>query len=492
MNLLAIFALLLLGGCLLGPKYTPPVNCVSEEWVEEALSDDVTFSKDNPLTDWWNLLEDPLLTHYIEMAACYNNDILRAEALILQARAMRQIAASNLFPQVSADINAVKTYFSKNGPVFAIGPATGSISGTTSSATGLPFSLQIPQIQPLYTALLEVSWEIDLFGKTRRGVEAAEATIGTTIEQRNDILISVIAEIARTYVELRSNQKLSKLLKENIELLDEAAVIVNKQLESGYVNKLDYENIISELSAAHAKLPDVHAQIYRGIYTLSILTGNVPERLVDELLEERPLPELPVEIAVGLKSDLLRRRPDVRAAERQLATATANVGVAVASFFPTITLLGDGGFQSLKIGNLFSWKSRTWALGGDINMPLFTGGNLTGNLKATQAATCAAAYAYQQIVLTALEEAESALAAYSDSVKASNYLFDVEESNRSIALLSRERHEKGLVDLINLINAERNWVASEQNLLQGDTNALINFISLYKALGGGWQPECCD
>lgn len=488
--LICILLVFFLGGCLVGPKYNPPANCISEEWTEEGLGDDILFSNENPLVDWWNIFEDPLLTKYIEMAARYNNDILQAEALILRARAMRQVAASNLFPQVSADINAVKTYFSKNGPVFAIGPSTGSVSGTTSSATGLPFSLQIPQIQPLYTALLEVSWELDLFGKTRRGMEAADAAIGSAIADRNGILITVEAEIARNYIELRSNQKMIELIEENIQLLEENADIVQKQFEAGLVNKLNYEQIEAQLANARAQLPEIHSQIYLNIYTLSILTGNVPETFVDELLEVRELPEIPDKIAVGLKSDLLRRRPDVSSAERKLAQATANVGVAVASFFPTVTLLGDGGFQSLRIGNLFSWKSRTWALGGDINMPIFTGGNLTGNLKAAEATTYAAAYSYQQTVLTALEEAESALVAFSDSLAASDYLFDAEERNRTLAYLTKAQYEKGLVNLITLINSESQWIAAEQSLIKSDANALINLINLYKALGGGWQPAC--
>ncbi len=486
-----LLILLFLFGCTFGPRYRPPQNCVSEEWQgvpEEELN--VTVSQEQPLIDWWNVFGDSLLTKYIECGARYNNDILKAEAVIMEARALRKVTASSLFPQVDADFNGTKTYFSKNGPVFAIGPATGSLPGTVSATTGLPFVLQIPQIQPLYNALFDATWEIDLFGKTRKAVEAADATIESAIEKRNDVLLTVLAEISRTYVELRGNQKLRLLIEENSALLEQNLQIVKGQFDAGLVNKLDVENIEAELSLERSVLPEVHAQIYRGIYTLSILTGNFPETLVDELMPMQELPAVPEAIAIGIRSDLLRRRPDVRFTERVLAAATANVGVAVASFFPSITLLGDGGFQSLKFKNLFQWASRTWAFGGDINMPIFQGGNLIGNLRATQAAVCVAAAAYQQAVLSALENAESALVTYSDDQEKTENLEENVASNRVLTELTKERYEKGLVNLLDLLAIERRLNNAEQNLTQTKVTRLVDLISLYKALGGGWQPEC--
>lgn len=470
--------LLLASGCTVGPDYHPPDVAVPNTWVCDA--EDAMCRE--PPVDWWRLFNDDLLNCYIEAGAFFNNDILKAEAAIAQSRALRIMSASQLFPQVTADFNATKTYFSKNGPVFAI------TQGQTSSITGLPFQIQIPQIQNLYTALIEVTWEIDLFGKIRRGVEAADAAIGASIEYRNDVLISVLAEIARNYIEIRSFQKRGMLIEENIELLEKNAFVVKAQLEKGYVNRLDLEKIEAELAQAQSNLPQIVGQIYQRIYALSVLTGRLPEALLCELLPIAPLPKPPCELALGLRSDLLRRRPDVRQAERELAEAVANIGVAVASFFPSLTLSGDIGFQSLHLNNLFQAGSKTWALGADINMPIFQGGNLIGNLRLSEANAASAAFTFQQTVLRALEEAEGALAAFRADLQASTFLAEAVVKNKHYAFLVEKRNEMGLVNVIDVIDSIRDLNASEQTLLDSETSLLIDIITIYKALGGGWQP----
>lgn len=478
----------LLSGCKVGPNYNPPENTVSNEWAGAPKLPEVALSEQDPLIQWWKVFDDPLLTKYIEMAAVHNNDVLTAEANILQARALRQVAASSLFPQLTANLNATKTYFSKNGPVFAIGTAGQPSTGAVSTATGLPFSVQVPQIQNLYNALFDASWEIDLFGKTRRTVEAADATIDTMMEQKNDTLLSVMAEIARNYMELRSTQRQAELVKQNIELLETNLFIVKKSLECGLDNALNLQQIEAELATAKSNLPPLISEIYRGIYTLSILTGNVPESLVDELLEDKPLPKAPREIAVGIRSDLLRRRPDVRKAERQLAVATANIGVAVASFYPSLVLTADGGFQSLKVANLFQLGSKTWDYGGNIAIPIFQGGQLIGNLHANKAVASAVTHTYQQTVLKALQDAESAIIAYAQDLSASDQLLCNTENNQNLVELSEHRYILGLTPLTDLITTKRQLITSEENLLQSELSSLLDLITLYKALGGGWQP----
>lgn len=484
-RLLLLFWTLLLTGCMVGPKYKRPENCVSNEWIKTPGNAEVAAISQNPTIAWWEVFNDPLLNKYIEMAAHSNHDILTAEANILQARAMRLVAASSLFPQVDIDLNATKTYFSKNGPVFA----GSSFTAGTNVNTGLPFAIQVPQIQNLYNALFDASWELDIFGKTRRSVQAAQATYESTIEQRNDILISVLAEVARNYMEIRSYQKQAKLIKQNIRLIEKERGVIEKRKLTGYDNQLDVERIEAELYSARSALPGVVAQIYKGIYTLSILTGNLPESLVDELLPMQHLPKLPREIAVGLRSDLLRRRPDVRRSERNLAAATANLGVAVASFFPSIVMSGDGGFQSLMVRNLFQAASRTWSIGGNLNLPVFQGGNLVGNLRASRAAEAAAGYTYQQTVLSALEDAESALVTYQEGVAAARELALTTDRNQNLVKLTNERYFQGLVSITDLFDSKRQYVAAQENQLTIDTTALLDLIALYKALGGGWQPE---
>ena len=476
-----IILLTLLTGCAVGPNYKQPENTISDTWATEPLSNDI------PLVEWWKVFNDDSLNRYIAKAAAHNNDVLTAESNILSARALRQIAASSFFPHVGADVNATKTHFSKNGPIFASSASQGTLPGALSPATGLTLTPQVPQIQNLYNALFDVSWEIDLFGKTRRTVEAAEAVIGRTIEQRNSILISVMAEIARNYIELRSSQRRAALIQENIHLLEQKEHVVQKQLQAGYVSRLSYEYILAQLSTEKALLPDIQAQIYRNMYAISTLTGELPETLTEELLRPQPLPHTPDIIAIGLRSDLLRRRPDIRRVERELAAATASIGIAIASFFPTITLLGDGGWQSLMLKNLFSAGSKTWALGGDVLMPLFEGGRLMGNLKAKRAETAATAHQYQQTVLAALEETESALTTYTHDLKTVLERKDATENYRHFTTLTHQRYAGGLVAFLDYIDTERQLNTSEQLLLDSDTASLLDLITLYKALGGGWE-----
>jgi NodT family efflux transporter outer membrane factor (OMF) lipoprotein len=466
---------------MVGPNYEAPQIEVSDQWTSASDETEV------PLSAWWESLQDPLLDRYIALASESNYTIQIAEANVLRARSIRQVAASGLFPHVNADLNGIKTYFSKNGPVFALGPAAGDPSITTSTATGLPFSLQFPQIQNLFNALFDASWELDLFGKTRRLIESAQASYESAIEQKNDILITVYAEVARNYIDLRSFQKRSQLLAKNIELFEKQEQIVQARLISGYSNQIELETIQAQLAAARAQLPDTHAEIYRSIYTLSILIGHPPETLVDELLEERPLPSAPSHVAMGLRSDLLRRRPDIRSAERELAAATANIGVAVASFFPTITLVADGGFQSLLLPQLFNWGSRTWAYGADINQPIFEGGRLLGTLHLTQAGAAAAAATYQQTVLNALLETENSLKHFHTQAQTTRNLLQDVKHTESVVTITRERYLKGLINLIDLINNKQQLISTQLRLLDSQTRELENVISLYKALGGGWE-----
>lgn len=478
---------LFFSSCMLGPNYQSPEITVSDTWNAEN-----DIEKLDPISNWWEIFGDDLLNKYIDWASSCNYDIQLAESNILKARALRQIAASQLFPQIGADLNGTKTYFSKNGPVFSIGQATGDPEDTTSPVTGLPFTLQIPQIQNLYNALFDASWELDLFGKTRRSVEAAVAELESLIEEKNDVLLSIRAEVARNYIDLRQFQKRAKLLERNISLFESQLKIIQASLQYGYVNQIDLNDTEAQLSSARALLPNTHAEIYRAIYTLSVLVGKPPEALVDELLEERPLPESKASIQVGPRSDLLRRRPDIRYAERKLAEATANIGVAVASFFPTISLLANGGFQALVLPNLFEWGSKTWAYGADVNMPIFQGGQLVANLRLSRAEQAMAAAAYQQAVIHALQEAESNLKNYQEQLKTAKQYEENVLHNQYVVVLTRERYLKGLINLIEVLNNEKQLISAELKELDSKAAELTALIALYKSLGGGWEQKTSE
>ncbi len=465
MRRLAILLLLAVSSCKVGPNYQPPENAIGDEW--QKTEADEPFNSSDPQTTWWKVFDDPLLDKYIEAAVLSNNELLRAEAAICEARALRQVAASKLFPQISADLSAFRVDFSKN--LFNLFP--------------------LPPLFNLFNALFDASWEIDLFGKTRRTIELADAHIGSVMEDRNDLLVSTLAEIARNYMELRSFQKRSELTRRNIDLLESSAEIVRMQFHVGTANKLDLERIEASLDSARASLPDTHAQIYRNIYAISILTGEMPDTLVDELLPTQPLPRPPEEVAIGLRSDLLRRRPDVRRAERQLAEATAGVGIAVASFYPSFTLLGAAGVESTQLKKLFRGSSRTWAYGGNMDLPVFQGGKLVGTLHIAKAELCMAGYQYQNTILNALQDAEGSLVTYSDDLISAKLMRENADRINEVTKLTASRYEAGLVSLLVFLKSEQESVTADLNLLDSDTTALIDLVSLYKALGGGWQSE---
>ncbi len=474
--------LILLAGCTVGPKYQPPENHVSDEWQQQ----DETIAHSEPVIAWWTLFNDAKLNQYIEMAARSNKDLARAEAAICEARALRDVSASKLFPQVSADLSALRTYFSKNGPINSI---ISQKDQMINPITGAPYNFHLPRVESFYTPIFDATWEIDLFGKTRRAIEAAGANIESAIEQRNGVLIAILSEVARNYMELRGFQKNASLTEENIRLLEQQAQIIRDQQRVGIANELDLQNIEAILANTQSNLPEIVASIYRSIYTLSFLTGNEPEALIDDLLQPEPLPQPPDIVAVGLRSDLLRRRPDVRQAERELAAKTADTGVAVASFYPSFSLIGLAGLQSTQIKNLFQAASTIWTYGENLDIPIFEGGKLVGNLHAAEATQKMAFEQYQQTVLAALQNTESALVAYAEDVKTTHLQQESVERYQKIVDLSTCRFDAGLIGLIKMIDAKLSLIAATQTLLNHETTTLVDLVALYKALGGGWQPE---
>jgi outer membrane protein, multidrug efflux system len=474
----------MLAGCTMGPKYKTPEITYSDEWHGEEDMTMSTFSKDPIATCWWEVFQDELLTKYIEKAAADNHTLLMAEANIQKARALKKIAASQFFPQLLLDFNGSKTYFSKNGPVFS-GP---SLAEGVSQMTGLPFQLQIPQIQPLYNALIDASWQLDLFGQIRNAVKVKSALIESAEETKKGVMLSIFAEIAMNYMQLRAVQQKGVLIEKNIHLLEEIQEITQKNMDKGLTSKLDLVQIQADLAKAQAELPLTYAQVYQMIYALSVLVAQPPEALLSELLPIKNLPAIPKNIAIGLRSDLLRRRPDVGQAERQLAAATANVGVAISSFFPVFTLGGDFGFQSLKFANLFTNMSKTWSIGGDVNMPLFQGGRLIGNLRVSESEAVFAAQSYEQTVLKALQEAESALSRYEGDLNTLSSLQRSVDKEAQACFIVQKQYEQGYADLTQLFQIQRTLNASEEAELDSRSSTLVDLIVLYKALGGGFEP----
>jgi outer membrane protein, multidrug efflux system len=469
--LIVCCTLLCLAGCRVGPKYCPPKMCVPNEWHNPV-------SCDSAPACWWEIFNDPLLNKYIQQAAQCNKDIQSAEANIFQARAARQVAAAPLFPKISVDYDAFRIFLSKNGLVDALFP----------EAARERLGLTPPSYLSIYNNFIDASWELDIFGKTQRSIEAAQAELQSTIEKRSDLLITIFGEIARNYIELRSYQSQKELLERNIALLKTNVEIYQTRYTSGYSNLSDLEQVEIQLNQAVSQLPSVNSAIYTNIYSISVLTGCLPETLLEELLPKQPLPLLPDCLSAGVRSDLLRRRPDIREAERNLAQSYANIGVAIASFYPTFTLAGFLGLQSLKISNLFTPRSKTYIYGADVSLPVFQGGRLRGNLKMAEAQAAALALTYQQTVLNAVREAESALVSYNEDHTATEEFKQIVAKNKTLFELTHQRFINGLSGQLDASNSELILNNARISLLQSETSTLLDLVTLYKALGGGWEP----
>jgi len=480
MRLFVLIYVFLVSSCTLGPKYNPPEICVADKWsgINDVEKETAIHSK------WWEIFEDEFLTKYIQEAAKCNHSVLSAKANILEARALRMVEVAKLLPHLSADFIGAEHYFSKNGLIFSIAEDVEAQADALSDF----FDIEFPRQISFFNAVIDASWEIDLFGKLRKGVEAQTAAVGSAIEQKNDLLISIFAEVAINYAELRSAQHKGKLLQEEVGLLEEKMLIEEERFKFGYNDAVDVNEIEKQVAELKSTLPKVYSEIYKNIYAISILVGKPPEALLKELLPFAEMLKLPDGVAIGLRSDLLRRRPDVRYAERLLAQSTALEGVAIASFFPTITFGGNVGFQALKLAKLFKGDSFTWTAGGDGNTPIFQGGKLLGNLNVARAKTLSNIHFYEQTVLMALQEAQSALISYNNDLVAFERVNLAAEKQENIAYITKEKFVNGIINGISFIEQERQLNLAEQNTLESQTTALIDLISLYKSLGGGLTP----
>lgn len=459
-----------LAGCAaVGPNYTPTTTDTAAAWSTSVHAEAAIATDRDAETRWWAAFRDPLLEALVEHVAAHNHDVAIAAARLIEARALRGVAAAAWYPQVDADASAVRQSLSENG------------ANPVARIPGADLRRNI------YTAGFDAAWEIDFFGGTRRAVEAAEARIGGAVEDGRAVLLAVLAEVARNYAEARGAQRRIAIAEKSVELQRQTVDLVGKQLRAGAASRFDLDRAEAELQTTRASLPNLHAEMRAAAHRLAVLTGRPPEALVDELLATAPRQAPSDIVPVGLRSEILRRRPDVRRAERILAAATADIGVATAELFPRFFLTGMAGLESLSFGDLFRSGSGFWSLGPSIRWPIFSGGRIRANITATEARAEQAALRYEQAVLQALEDAESALVRYGEELETRRRLMEAVETRRNVVAIAKRRYGEGLDDLLIVLDAERELTRGEDQLIQSETRTLTYLISLYKALGGGWE-----
>jgi len=456
---------------MVGPDYHRPRVDMPAGWVSPTASTvastqpSVAVVQPTPdIATWWSTFNDATLESLVRRALESNFDLRIAASRVRQARLARRVAASGLYPAVDASGSYRRT---------------GTGRGANRSADGVE--------RDLYQAGLDASWEIDIFGGTRRGVEASEADYRAAVEDRRDVQVTLASEVALNYLDYRSLQRELTISRDNLVTQQQSLDVTRRRLKAGFESGLDVANAEATVAGTESQIPLQEAALRQVLYTLSVLLGQEPGALLEELSAEAPIPSAPPEVPVGLPSDLLRRRPDIRRAEAQLHAATARVGVAVADLYPRFSLNGGLGAAGGDIHSITNHNFFTWSIGPSFRWPLFAGGRLRANVAIQNEAQEQALLNYRATILQALQEVEGALVAFVAEQQHRRSLVTAVEASRRAVDLSQRLYSQGEIEFVTVLVAQRGLYSSEDALVQSDRNVAQNLVSLYKALGGGWE-----
>ncbi|MGI4950264.1 MAG: efflux transporter outer membrane subunit [Janthinobacterium lividum] len=497
--ILSLGALLgtLLGGCTVGPNFEAPSTWSPGSWFRSTPAPPSLASM--PVAEpvdpnWWAVFNDPVLTGLMQRVAGANLDVRTATIRLAQSRAQRGIAAADLFPSVNGNGSYTREKPSNNGAISLIGGGAGAASGTAAAANnglggtvgGFQNTSKIPAFD-LFQGGFDASWELDLWGRVRRAVESADASVDASAEARRQTLVTSLAELARDYVQLRGTQDGIRIASSNLETARESARITTERARGGLATDLDVANARAQLESTAATLPQLQQSEAQQINAISLLLGAPPGALSAELTPPLPVPPVPPIVPVGMPSELARRRPDIRQAEAQLHAATADIGQAEADFYPKITLSGSFALQATQFKDLGSWSSRTYGVGPSLTIPIFEGGRLRRTLDLRKAQQQEAAINYQRVVLGAFHDVDNALIAYrAEQQRRDRLVAQVDQARRALGLAT-SRFRQGISDFLEVLNAQRGVLTAEQQQADSTTVVATNLVQLYKALGGGWE-----
>jgi multidrug efflux system outer membrane protein len=465
MRKLTLAISLCLAGCAAGPNYKRPETPVADQFANSAAA---SYSPDEVQAQFWTGFNEPLLTKLVEQALATNKELEIAKANLRASRAARGLTQFDLFPTATASGSRLKVKQSEH-----------QLPG-------------VPENQREFDdvdAGFDASWELDLFGRVRRGVEAARAQEQAAAAQLRDAQVTVTAEVARNYFVLRGLQDQLGVASRNSENQRQTLSLTEARLDAGRGTELDTSRATAQLQTTLASIPPLRSSIAATIYRLSVLTGQQPTALSAELDPIQPAPSLPQLTAIGTPEALLRRRPDIRVAERQLASATARIGVAVGDLFPRVSFIGSVGYNAGTTGDLGNAASQTYAYGPTISWAALDLGRVRSRIGIANAQADAALASYQSAVLLALEETEDALVNYGLAQSRRQTLEQAAAASSKAANLARQRFEGGLTDFLNVLDAERDALSAQDSLAQSRTQTATSLIAVYKALGGGWTPE---
>ena len=453
----------LLTGCAVGPDYVAPKIDFASTWFSPHTG---AVNEESVKTEWWTIFGDPLLEKYIHATATGNKDVEIALANLRRARASRNEASASLWPQIGSDAQAERSQSSRK---------------VTTSSTGSN------AIRNFYDAGFDASWELDLFGGNRRSIEAAKAREESAVADYRAVMLASLSEVARLYYEARGLQKRISITDENSKLLKKTFELIEARYKAGEASEFDLSRARGEYQLTRSRLPNLRADLYATLFSLSVLLGQPPEAVLDEMEQVQPLPAPPDLVPVGLRSDILRRRPDIQRAERQLEAEVADIGSALSDLFPKFFLTGDAGRQARVFGDLFSSGSGVWSLGSLVSWPVFKGGALRAEVKVQEAESEAALATYHKAVLEAVADVETALTQYGQELETRKLLSEGVQSRRQSVELAQKLFDAGEQDYLAVLDAERELTASEDDLVTSETRSIVKLIALFTALGGGWE-----
>ena len=464
----AFFGAFFLVGCTAGPNYRRPMVAAPPQWTAPQTRG--VAKGVEPETDlWWKSFRDGELDSLIERAVEANYDLQLATARVEEARAATGLARSNYYPQAGAGaaVNRVR----QTGAGLVPGRGVQLFNYESNS----------------YNIDANLSWEIDLFGRIRRGVEAAQGDLAASEQDRRNVLITVLGDVARYYSQLRGAQLRLEIANQNIAIAEDTLALTRARAAGGQASHRDVAQAEGELEAVRSQPPALKTEIQVAIHRLGVLLGKQPGELEAELSPQAPIPPVPPEAPAGIPSGLLERRPDIRSAEAQLASATARVGIAKADYFPRFTLLGNAGREATQLHDLSLGFGNYFGAGPSVSLPVFTGGRIRSNVEIQNARVRQTAAEYKSTILRAFEETENALVAYANEQDRRDRLDAAVRSDETSFELANVQYKAGLADFLTVLDAQRQMYASRDLLAQSQTNVTANLIALYRALGGGWS-----
>ena len=454
-----------MAGCAVGPSYREPQQAVPDQFSNAAQP---ALGPGEVVAQFWTLLDDPVLDRLVSDALAANKDLAQAAGNLQASRAAARLAGFDAFPTITVG---------------------GFYSHSLVSAQQLPLATRDQRTIDTYDAGFDAAWELDFFGRVRRSNQAARADAGAAEATLRDAIVSVTAEVVRNYCVLRGLQDQLAVAERNENNQRQTLQLVQVRLDAGRGTQLDVSRAAAQLATTEATIPPLRASLATTIHRLSVLTGQQPAALAPELSATRPMPTLPALNAIGGPEALLRRRPDVRIAERNLAAATARIGVAVADLFPRITFVGSAGYDSATWHDLGNSASQTYSWGPSISWAALDLGRVRARIRIARAQTDIALAAYEAAVLNALEDTENSLVTYGESQRREETLERAATESTTAARLARQRFEGGLSDFLSVLQAERDALAAQDSLAQGRTQTATSLVAVYKALGGGWMAR---